>query len=118
MDTQQVQAFAEGWLNGWNQRDLEGILSHYTEDVEFQSLLAVKLLGDASRTIRGKENLREYFGKLLAAFPGSPELELLSVFQGVDSLVVHFQSRGRKGAEFMELNQEGKVRRGMAHSQA
>jgi len=44
METQQTEAFAKGWIQAWNQRDLEAILSHYTEDVEFQSPLVVKLL--------------------------------------------------------------------------
>lgn len=117
MDPQQVQAFAQEWLRGWNERDLEALLSHYTEDVEFQSLLAVKVLGETSGIVRGRGSLREYFGKLLAAFPGSPDLELLGVFWGVHSVVVQFQSKGRRGAEVMELNGEGKVRRALAHSQ-
>ena len=117
MDAQAVQAFAQEWLRGWNERDLEALLAHYTEDVEFQSLLAIRVLGETSGIVRGRECLREYFGKLLAAFPGSPELELLGVFRGVDSLVVQFQSKGRRAAEMMELNGEGKVRRALAHSQ-
>ncbi len=31
MDAQQT----EDWIQAWNQRDLEAVLSHYTEDVEF-----------------------------------------------------------------------------------
>ena len=44
--------------------------------------------------------------------------KLLGVFQGMDSIVVHFQVRGRNGAEVMEMNREGVVRRALAHSQA
>jgi hypothetical protein len=117
MDAQQVQAFTQEWLRGWNERDLEALLSHYTEDVEFQSLLVVRVLGETSGIVRGRASLREYFGKLLAAFPGSPELELLGVFRGVQSLVIQFQSKGRRAAEVMELNVEGKVRRALAHSE-
>ena len=117
IDAQQAEIFAQEWLDGWNQRDVEAILSHYTDDVEFKSLIAVRLLGDASGTIRGKADLREFLGRVLAAFPGSPEIELLGVFRGVDSLVLHFQSKGRKAAEFMELNPSGKIHRAMAHGQ-
>lgn len=117
MDAQQVQTFAQEWLRGWNERDLEALLSHYTEDVEFHSLLAVRVLGETSGIVHGRGSLREYFGRLLAAFPGSPELELLGVFRGVDSLVVQFQSKGRRAAEVMELNGEGKVHRALAHAQ-
>ncbi len=110
METQQTEAFAKGWIQAWNQRDLEAILSHYTP-------LVVKLLGETSGTVRGKENLREYFGKALAAFPGDIEIELLGAYQGVNSLLVHFQAKGRKAVEVMELNQEGKIRRALTLSQ-
>ena len=110
-------AFAREWVQAWNRRDLESLLACYADDVEFTSPLAAKLLGDASGTVHGKANLREYFAKALAAFPGDLGLELLGVFQGVDSIVVHFQVRGRNGAEVMEMNREGVVRRALAHSQ-
>src|SRR5437773_11288390 len=117
MNAQQTAGFAKGWIQEWNQRDLEAVLSHYTEDIEFQSPLVVKLLGETSGTVRGKENLREYFRKALAAFPGDIELELLGVYHGVNSLLVHFQAKGRSAVEVMELNEEGKVRRAMTLSQ-
>ena len=118
MDAQQTERFAKGWIQAWNQRDLEAVLSHYTEDVEFQSPLVIKLLGETSGTVRGKQNLREYFRKALAAFPGDIELELLGVYQGVNSVLVHFQANGRSAVEVMELNEEGKVRRAMTLSQS
>ncbi|HEY3119810.1 MAG TPA: nuclear transport factor 2 family protein [Vicinamibacteria bacterium] len=117
MDIQRAEAFGKDWIQAWNQRDLEAVLSHYTEDVEFQSPLVVKLLGETSGTVRGKQNLREYFRKGLAAFPGDLDIELLGVYAGVDSLVIHFQAKGRTGAEVMELDRDGKVRRAMAHVQ-
>jgi ketosteroid isomerase-like protein len=117
MDAQQTEGFAKGWIQAWNQRDLETVLSHYTDDVEFQSPLVVKLLGESSGTVRGKQNLREYFRKALAAFPGDIEIELLGVYQGVNSLLVHFQARGKKAIEVMELNHDGQVHRAMTLSQ-
>jgi ketosteroid isomerase-like protein len=111
-------AFAREWIQAWNRRDLESLLACYSDDVEFRSPLAAKLLGEPSGTVHGKANLREYFAKALAAFPGDLGIELLGVFQGMDSIVVHFQVRGRNGAEVMEMNSEGVVCRALAHSQA
>jgi hypothetical protein len=85
--------------------------------VEFQSPLVVKLLGETSGTVRGKQNLREYFRKALAAFPGDIKIELLGVYQGVNSVLIHFQAKGRKAVEVMEVNEEGKIRRAMTLSQ-
>ena len=118
MDVQERESFAKAWLNGWNERNLERIVSHYADDVEFQSPFAVHLLGDAWRTIKGKKELTHYFERVLAAVPGKIEFEFLGVFHGVDTLVVHFQSKEFISAECMELNREGKVCRAMAHLQA
>jgi len=117
MDAQHAEWFAQQWLSAFNQRDLEAMVSHYSEDVEFQSPLAVKLLGNGSGTIRGKANLKKFFEAALAAFPGNPEVEKLAVFLGVNSLVIHFQAKGRRAAEVIELNSEGKIRRAMVHVQ-
>ena len=80
MDVQEREAFVKAWLNGWNERDLERIISHYADDVEFQSPFAVHLLGEAWRTITGKENLTHYFERVLTAVPGKIEFELLASF--------------------------------------
>ena len=122
MDTQEREVFAKEWLRGWNERDLTQILSHYAEDVEFQSPVAVHLFGETWRVIKGKRDLASYFERGLASSPERTEFEFLGVFHGVDSLVVHLvvhsQSKAFRCAEFMELNGEGKVRRAMAHFQA
>ena len=112
------EAFARDWVQAWNHRGLDSLLSHYADDVEFRSPLAAKLLGDPSGMIRGKQHLREYLVKALAAFPGDLGIEFLGVYQGVESIVVHFQARGRRGAELMEMNGAGLVRRALAHLEA
>ena len=117
MGVPDTQAFAKNWVQAWNERDLEGVLSYYTEDVEFKSPLVVKLLGETSGTVQGKQSLREYFQRALAAFPGDLKIELLGVYHGVDHLLIHFEARGRKAIEVMELNQEGKVHRAMTFGQ-
>jgi ketosteroid isomerase-like protein len=113
MDIQQIDALAKEWIQAWNRRDVEAVLDHYAEDVEFRSPLAVLLLGETSGTVRGKQNLRDYFRKALEAFPGHLEIELLDAYQGVDSMLVHFQAMGRRAVEVMELNEEGKIRRAL-----
>src|SRR5690349_6814968 len=110
-----VRAFTAAWRHAWNDRDLEAILAHYADDIELSSPLVVHVLGEASGVVCGKERLRDYFGRVLAAFPGKHELSLLDVFQGVASIIVHFQVNGASGAELMELNDDGIVRRAIAH---
>jgi hypothetical protein len=106
-------AFAKAWVQGWNQRDVEAVLSHYADDVEFQSPLVVRLLGEPTGTVRGKQNLREYFRKALAAFPGDLHIVVLGAYRGVNSRLVHFEANGRRAVEVMELDATGKVRRAL-----
>ncbi|MGE5837805.1 MAG: nuclear transport factor 2 family protein [Acidobacteriota bacterium] len=118
MENAAAHAFARQWIAAWKHRDLDALLKHYSDDVEFRSPLAARLFGADSGTIRGKETLRSYFTKALVAFPGELDIELLGVYQGIDSIVVLFQARGRQGAEFMEFNGDNVVHRALAHAQA
>jgi len=118
MDVQGREAFAREWLRGWKERDLTTVVEHYSDDVEFQSPVAVHPFGETFRMIRGKKDLTNYFERALASVQEKIEFEFLGVFHGVDTMVVHFQPKTHKFAEFMELNQEGKVCRARAHLQA
>jgi SnoaL-like domain len=113
MDFQQAEALANEWIKAWKRRDSEAVASHYSEDVEFQSPLVVHLLGEPSGTVSGKQNLEDYFRKVLEAFPGELGIELVGVYQGVSSILVHFQAKGRRAIEVMELDGEGKIHRAL-----
>jgi ketosteroid isomerase-like protein len=63
LSTERARQIAKDWMASWNRRDLDSILSHYLDDVEFTSPFVVSLMGESSGTIKGKEKLREYFGK-------------------------------------------------------
>jgi ketosteroid isomerase-like protein len=106
---------AADWLDAWNAHDLDRIMAHYAEGIEFTSPFVVRLLGDADGTLRGKEALRAYFGRALAAFP---DLRFVPnrVYPGVDSLVAAYVSvNDLLAAEVMELDAHGRIRRVRAH---
>lgn len=113
---QQAEQFAREWIDAFNRRDLDAMLSHYANDVEFTSPIVVELLGDPSGTIRGKEALRSYFEKGLAAYPNLG-FEVLHVLAGVDSVCIVHQSvhRGGPGAEVMTLDDRGQVAKVTVH---
>ena len=96
--------FAQGWLEAWNSHDLDAILSHYAPHVVLTSPAAAQLLGDPSGTVSGKEALRRYFERGLAAYPNL-KFELLQVMRGVSSVVLcYVNQRGTHTGEFMELD--------------
>jgi hypothetical protein len=106
---------AGDWIDSWNRHDPDSIMSHYSEDVELTSPIAVKLLSDESGTVRGRDALRRYFEKGLTVYPGVM-FEMIEVFAGVNSIVLYYKRRnGPLGAELMVLNGEGKIERVIAH---
>jgi hypothetical protein len=115
MNEQQALAIAQRWIEAWNRHDLEEILLHYTEDIEFASPFIIKLLGEPSGEVNGKAALRDYFAKGLAAYP-ELHFELIQVLVGVNSLVIYYRSvRELLAAEFMRVNLEGFVTHVTAH---
>lgn len=44
MDHAEAEAFVDQWVQGWNAHDIEGLLTHFTEDVVFTSPIAAQLL--------------------------------------------------------------------------
>jgi len=110
-----ANAFAREWITAWNSRDLDAIMSHYAEDVVLTSPVAAKLLNDASGTVRGKSSLRSYFQRGVEAYPDL-RFELLEVMSGLSSVVFcYVNQKGTKTAEFMELDESGKVMRVVAN---
>ncbi len=83
------QAFAAEWAAGWNSRDLEAILRHYSPGVVFRSPVAARILPDSDGTVRGIDALRDYWSKGLAAYP-TLHFEVLEVFAGTDTLVIRY----------------------------
>lgn len=110
-----AEQFAKEWIAAWNARDLEKILSHYADRIEFSSPFVVRLFNEPSGTLRGKERLRAYFEKGLAAYPDLA-FELFHVLASIDSVVLYYRSvKNLSAAEVMFFNPEGKIVKAVAH---
>ncbi len=115
MDQHTADEFAAEWIAVWNAHDLDAILAHYADDVEFTSPFVRTIAGEASGTLRGRAALRAYWSRALT---GAPDLrfELIRVLPGVSSVTLYYRSsRKLLAAEVMELDNDGRVRRGLAH---
>jgi hypothetical protein len=64
MTREEATTFALRWIEAWNSRDLEAVLSDFEETVEFTSPLALATV--AVPTVRGKPALRAYWQAALA----------------------------------------------------
>ena len=112
---EEAEQIAREWLEAFNSRDLDRITAHYAEDVELTSPTVVRLLSYADGTVRGKENLRAYFERGLAAYP-QLQFDLVQVLAGVNSVTVYYRNdRGMLVAEVMVLDSSGKIAKVMVH---
>jgi hypothetical protein len=58
------------WINAWNSKDVELILSLYSDNIEFSSPKIKKLFSDYdTNIIKDKDSLKNYFSIGLKKFP-------------------------------------------------
>ena len=107
--------FADEWINAWNSHDLDRIMNHYAEELEFYSPLIIKLNINPDGRITHKTDLREYFKIGLEKFPDL-HFSLQHVLVGLNSVVLYYGSvNNTLSAEFMLFNEDGKISQVRAH---
>jgi hypothetical protein len=106
--------FAAGWIAAWNSHDLDAILTHYTDEVEFTSPFVVRLLGTTDGTLRGKRHLRDYFGVCLNRVPDLTFSDCRT-FAGATGVTLVYRSvLNLEAAETMLLDDNDRVYRAIA----
>jgi ketosteroid isomerase-like protein len=114
----QAREFAHHWIHAWNSRNLDQIMSHYADEVVLISPVAAKIFKDPSGTVKGRQALRDYFTRGLAAYP-QLSFQLIDVLWGLSSVVLYYTNQNAsKTAEFMQLNEDQKVIRVIANYSA
>lgn len=115
IETLDFARHAQEWLAAWNAHDLERILAHYSAEVELISPFVEKLTGRSEGAVCGKAALRDYFARGLKAYPAL-RFQFVRLYPGVRSCVLEYRSvNGLLSAELMEFDEQGKVRRVLAH---
>jgi hypothetical protein len=76
--------FTQEWIASWNSRDLERILSHYTDDFEMSSPYIAEIAGESSGVLKGKAGVAAYWAKGLERMP-TLHFELHSSLVGAES---------------------------------
>lgn len=106
--------FAADWIDAWNTHDLDRVLSHYTDDFEMSSPVIIKVAGETSGTLQGKEAVGSYWAKALQLIPDL-HFELITTLVGVNSITLYYKGARGLSAEVFHFNQDGKVTRAYAH---
>lgn len=91
MSATTAAAFAQDWIEAFNERDLERILAHYAPDVELVSPIYLAFTGGRTDTVSGIEALRVYFTRALERYPDL-RFRLLEVAAGTRSVSVRYHT--------------------------
>ncbi len=91
MPTPDAQAFADDWVRAWNAHDVEAVLAHFHDDVEFTSPVAARVLPDSKGVVRGKDALRHYWTTALTMLPDL-HFDVIGVYQGESTLVINYRN--------------------------
>jgi len=95
------------WIDAWNAHDLERILSHYTDDVEFTTQTAVTRWNKSNGKLVGKVELRKHFQKGLELAPAL-RFELEEIFSAPGGYAVLYKrENGNRVLDAVELNEAG-----------
>ena len=89
--------------------DIDGIMSHYANDVVFYSPTVVQRWNIAEGKLNGKEKLRAHFLKGFE-IATSLHFELLHVLTGVDGMtIIYRRETGKTVADVVQLNEMGQA---------
>jgi len=115
MNEESARRLAQEWITAWNRHDMEAILAHYADEIEFTSPFVPKLAGIESGTLVGKSALRDYFRQGLEAYPDL-RFELMQVLVGVRSVTLLYRSvNNLDAAEVLTLNNLARIVRAEVH---
>ena len=110
-----ARVFADRWISDWNRKDVEAVLSHFSESVVFTSPRAKVVVGSAS--VNGKSSLREYWTKAIDRIQ-TIHFTLDYVISEEDRMsivyIAEIDGRRMRCVEFMVFGDDGLVREGEA----
>ena len=115
MNAIDARAFADRWISEWNRKDVEAVLSHFSESVNFTSPRAKATVGTSR--VEGKSRLREYWTKAIDRIQ-TIHFTLDYVIRDGDRIglvfIAEIDGRRMRCVEFMVFGDDGLVREGEA----
>src|SRR5215467_15743496 len=116
IDKNKLMMLARDWLTAWNSKDIDRLMRHYHDEIEFYSPNVVKRWSKPGGKLLGKDAVRSH---LLKGFEDANHIQfhLLGILEGIDGIIIVYK-KGIKGmgADLVNLDDEGKVIRVMANT--
>jgi chromosome condensin MukBEF MukE localization factor len=99
------RASAERWVSEWNRKNVEAMLTHFSDEWHLLRLVPKRSLG--SSRVEGKAKLREYWSRTLS------RLRTIHFVWGV-VWVAEIDSRRMRAVEFFKFGNDGRIHEGEA----
>jgi ketosteroid isomerase-like protein len=110
-----ARSFADQWISDWNRKDVEAVLSHFSEGVVFTSSRAKAILG--SPRVEGKSRLRNYWTTAVSRIQ-TIQFTLNYVINSGDRMAIVYiaeiDGKRLRAVEFLAFGDDGLVREGEA----
>ena len=108
-------SFSREWIDSWNRHDIDQIILHYADSIDFTSPFIVQLNNDPNGRITNKEDLKDYFSRALKTYPDL-HFQLIDTLMSVNSLIIYYQSVNNLiAAEYFQFDDHGKIIEVKAH---
>lgn len=108
-----AQAFAERWISDWNLKDVEAVLTHFSENAVFTSPRAKLVVG--SPRLQGKANLREYWNRAIQRID-TIQFTLDYVITDSSHMAIVYTAelneKRVRAVEFLDFGEDGLIHRG------
>jgi hypothetical protein len=69
LDKNEIEPFIQGWVQAWNDRDIQAVAAFYSEKVVYHSPKIQQVMDIPSSTLEGLENLKVYWERALQDAP-------------------------------------------------
>ena len=115
MTQSEALAWVQQWIANWNRRDVDGVLAHFADDVEFTSPRVAPIMGKVR--VSGKRELAEYWNRGIAAIQSIHfDLDYAIVDGNRLGIVYTSDINGKRmrSVEFLRFNDAGLVCEGEA----
>lgn len=117
MTQESMAAFAVAWIDAWNRRDVDAVLSHFVDDAQFVSPIASQFVGRPE--LQNKRELEDYWRagmvristlhfKLDRAIWDGVRRELVVIYEA------NLNGECKRACEIMTFNADGRQIRGEA----
>lgn len=105
-DVEDLRRAAIAWCDAWNRRDLDGVMTHYADAVEFSSPTVQQRWARSDGWLRGKDELRANFAIGIAK--ERLHFEFIDILFGANTAcILYRRENGAVVADLIEFDGAG-----------